>query len=283
MTEEASFRDLNLNSIVKKQICGCLNLLRDIFGDDLLALYLYGSYIMGGLQKYSDIDLFAVINRASTSQEKGKLTIALLDLSWFYMKSDKAPIEMTIVEKSQVNPWSYPPTFDFQYGEWLRDPFQQGKYEPWESKEMPDLAILITQILLASKTLAGPEPHHLLCKVPYEDFISALKDALPLLISDIESDTRNMVLTLARIWCTVTTDILCSKTSAADWAMQRLPKNNHSVMKRAKAICEGNEEDYWEDIKELITPCTEFMVDRINATINEIMLSGVEHREIKLI
>lgn len=49
--------------ITDQQISQCLNLLKDILRDDLLAMYLYGSSIYGGLQKYSDIDLFVISSR----------------------------------------------------------------------------------------------------------------------------------------------------------------------------------------------------------------------------
>jgi len=38
-------------------------------------------------------------------------------------------------------------------------------------------------------------------------------------------------------------------------------------MKRAKSICIGAENEYWDDIKMLIKPCTDFMVDKINGQI----------------
>jgi predicted nucleotidyltransferase len=141
-----------------KQIQKSIKLLTDIFDKDLLGVYLYGSYVVGGLQRYSDIDLFVLLDRASTSEEKSKLTKELLEISGIYMQDVKPPIEMTLVEKSAVNPWQYPPHFDFQYGEWLREDFKKGNIEPWQSKKMPDLALLITQVLLASITLIGDEP-----------------------------------------------------------------------------------------------------------------------------
>lgn len=36
---------------------------------------------------------------------------------------------MTLVEKTAINPWHYPPHFDFQYGEWLRESFKKGIIE----------------------------------------------------------------------------------------------------------------------------------------------------------
>lgn len=53
---------LKLNDETKNQLNQCLNLVKEIFGPDLLGVYLYGSPIIGGLQKYSDIDLLVVTN-----------------------------------------------------------------------------------------------------------------------------------------------------------------------------------------------------------------------------
>jgi streptomycin 3"-adenylyltransferase len=54
---------------MEKQITQCLRLVERIFGQDLLGVYLYGSAVMGGLQRYSDIDLFVVSNRPTSREE----------------------------------------------------------------------------------------------------------------------------------------------------------------------------------------------------------------------
>jgi len=282
MKKETNFANLKIDSDVKKQIHKCINLIKEIFEQDLLGIYLYGSSIVGGLQKYSDIDLFVVSNRATTREEKAKLVAELLKISGIYMKGKKLPIEMTIVEKSEINPWVYPPRFDFQYGEWLRKQFEQGNIEPWPVKEMPDLALLVTQILLASNILVGANPHQLLCKIPYKDFMAAVIDALPNLMSDIDSDARNVLLTIARIWSTVAADAIRSKPAAADWVINRLPEKYRPVMERAKAICKGEEKEHWEDIKDLVKPCADFMLSEANNKITEIMLSDDFNRDIKI-
>jgi TfoX/Sxy family transcriptional regulator of competence genes/predicted nucleotidyltransferase len=279
---EVNFANLNLDAIAKKQIHACLKLLKQIFGQDLLGIYLYGSSVLGGLAKYSDIDLFVVSKRATTREEKAKLATALLKISGIYMKSKKRPIEITIVEKAEINPWRYPPKFDFQYGDWLRKQFELGDIEPWPSKEMPDLALLITQILLASHTLVGTNPDQLLCKIPYKDFMTAITHALPDLMSNLDSDVRNVLLTLARIWSTVATDTIRSKPAAAEWVINLLPGKYHPVMKRAKAICKGEEKEHWDDVQELIKPCADFMLSEANTKITEIILSDGPNRSIKI-
>lgn len=256
------------NQDTQKQIKDCLGLLKIVLGPDLLGAYLYGSSIVGGLQKYSDLDLLIVSERATTYEEKTKLVANLLQISGVYMKSSKLPIEMTIVVKSSINPWHYPPHFDFQYGDWLRTQFESGNIEPWPTKEMPDLALLITQVLLASQTIFGLEPKKLLCDVPYKDFIMAMVHGLNSLIEDLDHDTRNVLLTCARIWNTLETNTIQSKPAAADWVMTQLPGLYQPVMKRAKAICIGEENEYWDDLSVLIKPCADFIVNKINEQIS---------------
>lgn len=252
---------------MQQQLKDSVELLRTILGSDLLGVYLYGSSLVGGLQKYSDIDLFAVTSRATTSEEKAKLIAKLLQISGIYMKSSKRPLEITLVEKRMINPWQYPPHFDFQYGEYLRDSFEKGIIEPWENYEMPDLAVLVTQVLLGSETLWGLKPSNLLVEVPYHDFMKAMIHDVNRLAADLEHDTRNVLLTFARIWSTLETDTIRSKPAAADWVINRLPERHQTVMKRAKSICIGLENEHWGDINALINPCADFMVDKINVQI----------------
>ena len=257
-------KHLHLENHTKKQIQACIDLLQEVLGDDLLGVYLYGSSIVGGLQKYSDIDLFVISNRETAYQEKATLVTHLLSISGVYKKSSKRPIEMTIVVKSEVNPWHYPPKFDFQYGDWLREKFESGNIEPWPTKQMPDLALLITQVLLVNRKLFGENPNQLLCNVPYKDFITASLEALDDLIANLNTDTCNVLLTLARIWSTVKTDRIYSKPGAASWVINQLPEEYTLVIKRASAISAGEENEYWGDLQPLIQACAQFMMTQIN-------------------
>ncbi|MCC2646403.1 MAG: ant1 [Rickettsiaceae bacterium] len=255
------------NHEIRQQIKNCIELLNIILGADLLGVYLYGSSLVGGLQKYSDIDLFVVTNRATSLEEKTRFVSSLLQISGIYMKSSKMPIEITIVEKGAINPWQYPPHFDFQYGEWLRTDFENGNIEPWPNNEMPDLALIVTQVLLKSQTLWGAKPEQLMEHVPYQDFMNSMLYDLNRLATDLKNDTRNVLLTYARIWSTLETDAIRSKPAAADWVINKLPNKYQNVMKRAKSICISVENEYWDDIEVLIKPCADFMVDKINVQI----------------
>ena len=234
----------------------------------MVSVYLYGSALWE-LQRYSDIDLFVVLSRPSTNQERASLVSSLLKVSGLYMKSTKRPIEMTLVQQSALTPWQYPPEFDFQYGEWLREDFSKGNLDPWPTKKMPDLAILITQILVSSVTLWGASPSHTLSNPPYEDFLKATKAGMLELLPCLIDDTRNVLLTLARIWKTLETHTLCSKTQAAEWAKPKLPPSLRRVLNRAYDICVGLEPEHWEDMKHLLKPCADFMAEHIHLGLHE--------------
>ncbi|MBI5122820.1 DUF4111 domain-containing protein [Candidatus Roizmanbacteria bacterium] len=271
------------NNVMEQQIFQCFNLLKDVLGDDLLAIYLYGSAIYGGLQKYSDIDLFVISNRQTTHEEKAQLASKILKISGIYgVSKELRPIELTIVVKSEINPWHYPPNFDFQYGDWLRKEFEAGNSEPWPTKIMPDLALLITQVLLASKAIFGPEPNQLLAPVPYHDFIIATIKEIDSLVADLEADTRNVLLTLARIWSTIETDSIRSKADAATWIINKLPDEFKKVMERARSICLGEDFEHWEDMKQLIQPCADLMVTKIKEQMFLKKSSDYSKRTIKL-
>lgn len=265
---------------VKRQIDEVLNMLKNILKDDLLGVYLYGSLILGEEGKYSDIDILAVSNRATNLKEKELLEKELLKISGIYAEShDRRPIEIYILVKSEINPWKYPPKFDFLYGDWLRKKFESGIVEPWESKEKSGLAISITQLLLSNKILYGPKPSSLLPEVPYKDFISANTSEIDSLMLNLESDTRNVLLTLARIWATLETNSIISKTSAADFVMDKMPKDLANVMKHAKDSALGNDED-WIKFEKEVKPCAEFMLTKIKELSEKIDLES--GKEIKL-
>ncbi len=200
-----------------------VHLLREVLGADLLGVYLYGSAVLGGLRPHSDVDVFAVSRRTLRPSERRRLVGGVMEFSGRRAARGPArPVELTIVTQADVRPWRYPPLRDFQYGEWLRDEYRQGMVS--SPMEDPDLASLITQVLQRGLALDGPPPDELLDPVPHEDLRRAIVAGVPDLLDELESDTRNVLLTLARIWMTLGTGEITSKDAAAQWAIARLPE-----------------------------------------------------------
>lgn len=227
-----------------EQIAAVVALLREVLGDDLVGAYLFGSAVFGGLRPPSDVDVLAVSERPTTRGEKRRLIERLLEVS-----RRPRPLELTIVVRSDVRPWRYPPRMDFQYGDWWRAEFERGELQPWGDPLNADLAVLITKVLLADRTLAGPPAAQAVDAVPRADLVRAMAGGIPSLVEDVHTDTRNVVLTLARMWTTVLTGELRAKDEAATWALARLPERHRPVVERARAGYLGAEWESWDDLQ----------------------------------
>ncbi|MET8027566.1 DUF4111 domain-containing protein [Streptomyces avermitilis] len=101
---------------------------------------------------------------------------------------------------------------------------------------MPDLALLITMTLTGDHPLTGRRPAQALDPVPQTDLIRASVAGMPGLLDDLNSDTRNVLLTFARIWTTFATDQIKSKAAAADWALTLLPPEHRPALDHVRQL-----------------------------------------------
>ncbi|CAN5699473.1 aminoglycoside adenylyltransferase family protein [soil metagenome] len=246
------------------QIEDIVRLVRRVLAADAVGAYLHGSAVVGELRHRSDIDVLVVSARPLAAGERRALLDGLLTISGGGASPSSRPVELTIVVQSDVRPWRYPPRSEFQYGEWLRDEYESGSI-PAEDPESADLAPLITMVLLGRRPLFGPPPADVLDAVPHDDLIRAIVSGVPDLLAELDSDTRNVILTLARIWTTVATGSIRSKDAAADWALARLPEEHRPALARARAIYLGHEEERWDDLRPSIRPLADHLVGRISA------------------
>jgi predicted nucleotidyltransferase len=231
-----------------EQVQTILQLVDDVFGGDVLGAYLHGSAVLGGLRPTSDLDILVVLRRRTTATERRALVEGLLEVSGARARRGPArPVELTGVAQSDVRPWRYPPSQEFLYGEWLRDTYELGRAP--QPEPAPDLSILITMVLQGNAALVGPPPAQLLDPVPHNDLIRGAVAGIPHLLSDLESDTRNVLLTLARIWTTLETGQIQSKDATAAWLLKQLPPEQQSVLARARAMyLDGEDEERWHDL-----------------------------------
>jgi predicted nucleotidyltransferase len=245
-----------------EQLDRVLALARDVLGPNLLGAYLFGSATLGGLRPRSDLDVLAVVSRPLTQPERRLLVAGLLS------ESGPRPIELTIVVHDEVRPWRYPPRREFQYGEWLRTELEQGADTTAATMD-PDLAPLIHMTLLTGRPLLGPPPAEVFEPVPDDDFRRAMASCVDDVLRGLDEDTRNMVLTLARVWCSVETGAIRSKDEAAAWALERLPDEHRTVLERARAVYLGETEERWDDLAERVRPHADYVaaeVGRVLAT-----------------
>jgi hypothetical protein len=232
-----------------------------VLGVEVLGAYLYGSALTGGLQLRSDLDVLVLARGGATIEEKRLLAEGLLAVSG----QGARPVEVTVVAEPDVRPWRYPPRFDLQFGEWHRAALERGEDGPLAATTSPDVALLLTMVLRASRPLLGAPASELLDAVPPEDLTRAMLHGVDEVMPGLVDDTRNSVLTLARIWLTVETGEIRPKDRAADWALERLPPEHRAVPARARAIYLGEEDEGWDDLRPRVRPYADYVAGEIRS------------------
>ncbi|HEY1080613.1 MAG TPA: AadA family aminoglycoside 3''-O-nucleotidyltransferase [Prosthecobacter sp.] len=229
---------------VPPQISEACVLIRKLLGSTLEAIHLYGSAVEGGLKPHSDLDLLVTVTTPPPEASRRALLIELLKMSSPPgHDAPLRPLEVTVIARDEIFPWRHPARRELQFGEWLRQDLQAGRFEPPVLD--PDLAILLTKARQHSVPLFGRPAANLFEPVPHTDFVQALSDTLALWTTETDwlGDERNIVLTLARIWYSASTGNIAPKDVAANWALERLPVEHQFVLSHARAAYLGEAED----------------------------------------
>jgi len=249
------------------QLQDVMDLVVETLGDAVTGIYLHGSSVIGSLKPTSDLDLFVVASRRTTDAERRGLIERLLPISGPGDPTGASrSIGLEIVALSDVRPWRYPPRLDLQFGDWFRPEFAQGNFAPWDQSN-PDLAILLEMVVQANRPLFGPPPADVIGPIPWADVRRAMLDSIPDLLSYLDGDERNVVLTFVRIWSTLATGLFRSKDGAADWAMPLLPPEHRPVLARARSLyVRGIAAEDWGELMPRVRPLVHHVIGEIEAT-----------------
>jgi streptomycin 3"-adenylyltransferase len=202
--------------------------------DSLLAIYLHGSAVTGGLRPNSDVDLLAVIEQPISHAVRIHLVNQLMAVSGRYPApaDGPRPLELVIFQRAELARLAYPPRSEFVYGEWLRGAFEAGDVPHPVSD--PQFTLLLAQARNEAKALIGPDLTALLPIIPQVEVCRAIGDAYPMLLDGLQGDERNVLLTLARMWRTLAQGDFVPKDVAAAWAIPRLPVEFALLLARAR-------------------------------------------------
>lgn len=215
------------------------------FGPALLAMYLHGSAVAGGLRPQSDVDLLVVVDQPVTQAMRESLVASLMHVSGRHPAAPNGPrpLELIVFRHDTLSSPEYPPRAELVYGEWLRTAFEAG--EQPDAVVDPEFTLLLAQARSAARALLGPDPADLLPCVPEAAIYRAIGETLPALLDGLAGDERNALLTLARMWRTVETGDFVPKDVAADWAIPRLPVPAAELVSYARAGYLGERKDDW--------------------------------------
>lgn len=247
------------------QISTAIRVIGDVLGEAVCAACLYGSAVSGGLRPDSDLDILVVSGRSLTREERAAIVRGLLPISGRHRAGGPRPLEVSIVARPAVAPWRYPPSIELQYGEWMRAEFERGELPVWPKPDA-DVTVLIKLARDAGVPLLGLPLADVLEPPPQADLVRAMRDAVPVLMPGIEEsdDIRNGLLTLARIWVTVSTGEIRSKDEAANWALARLPEEHRAVLAHARAAYRGEAPEDWRTLSPRLRPHVDYVVARIS-------------------
>lgn len=215
-----------------------------VLGDSIIGMYLFGSAVVGGLKRDSDVDILVAVSGSPTFEQRKALVSRLMSVSGAVGNPQGImPLELTVITVSDVVPWRYPPRAEFVYGEWLREEFKAGKVP--EPVRDPDLAIVLKKVMDNSLPLLGICAEKLFDPVPMTDIRRAIYDSLPSLLAEATGDERNVLLTLSRMWLTADTGEISPKDAAAEWAEKQVPRQHGKLLKYAREGYLGRIEDRW--------------------------------------
>ena len=233
------------NSVIPDEAKQAQSIIESVLGESIVGIYLFGSAVVGGLKRDSDVDILVAVSNPPTFLQRKTLVIQLMGVSGTIGNSQATrPLELTVVTVSDVIPWQFPPRAEFVYGEWLRAHFEAGSIP--EPVRDPDLAIVLKKVIDNSLPLYGSNAAAIFEPVPITDIRRAIRDSLPSLLAETAGDERNVVLTLSRMWLTAATGNVAPKDAAAEWAEKKAPSNHAMLLKYARNGYLGMIEDRWE-------------------------------------
>jgi predicted nucleotidyltransferase len=250
-----------------EQVEAVLMGLHEVLGQNLVGAYLHGSSVLGGLKPRSDLDIIGVSGRRATLGEKRELVELLMKGSGRVGSIGAPhPIEFDLVVESEIRPWRHPALVDFHYDELIREELEAGKIDLSTGIEERGFAPLVRMARSAKASLYGPPPTTMFDPVPTHDYHDAILKDIEEIDRWIVIDTRNVILTLARVWAGLRTDDIHSKDSCVFWALPRLSRAHRGVLERALAIYRCEAEEYWDDVRPQVQAFAEFVVAEIKAT-----------------
>lgn len=231
---------------IEQQLADAIALIQNSF-NHVKAIYLYGSAVDGGLKEKSDIDLLVITNEIPDERTRNSFLESSLNISSPPgINPNRRALEITVLAYPEIATWLFPLKREIQFGEWLRRDIEKGVFERPSSDY--DLTIILTKVRENSISLYGLEAKELFRPVPQDDFVKALIHTLSLwkIKNDWIGDERNILLTLARIMYSIETGLITSKDAAATWLLNKIPKEYHETLLKARDGYLGTVQDTWE-------------------------------------
>lgn len=214
---------------------------RTILHENLLGFYLHGSLAMGCFNPgQSDVDLLVVVRRSLIREEKKSIIDVLLEVN-------KAPSsvnpEMSIVLLENVVHPIYPTTFELHYSSGWRERYLADEVD-WDTQRFDeDLVLHFLAIKRRGVCLYGSPIESVFPEIPGGMCVASLVNDLNWISTRLSSlPPTYPVLNPCRALAFLRTGIFMSKKEGGMWALSSVPGRFSSIISRALAIYQGDEE-----------------------------------------
>lgn len=239
-----------------------LNLLlaryREIIGDNLVGMYIHGSYAMSGFNPdKSDLDYILVCEQEPEDHVKRNI----MDATFAYqLQAPAKGLEMHLVQRSDVMNPVWPPRFllhasPAHINNYLSDP---TGYVGWIKGDDPDLTAHFAVTYERGRALYDPAVRKLFCPVPRKAYLESF-------LSDIgwnPEDAMYHILNRCRTAAYLAEGCILSKREGAEWALNHLEQEYHSLIEEALEAYQSNR------VMEA-TPMAEVFCKRIEKLLSE--------------
>ena len=221
--------------------------MQSILGDDLVGLYLQGSFALGDADEHSDVDWIAVVEAELSDEQVAELQsmhqrLYGLDTTWAqHLEGSYFPKgRIRRVEPSPAELW-----------------FLDNGSSELELDTHCNTAVVRWTVRERGVTLAGPDPRELIDPVSEDDLRAYAAWALEEWVdwaNSLPSMSRRaqnlLVVSFCRILQTLETGQLTSKREAGEWALKALPAEWSSLITDALE----DRPDPWAKVRQPATP-----------------------------
>lgn len=224
---------------ITQQLDRIASSLYEIEGENLIGAYVHGSLAMGCFHpQHSDLDLLVLIEQLPTPERRRTWAQLVLQVS-----GAPAPIEISILHRSQYTPWRHPMPFSFHFSESWRTAIGQaledGAWPNWEDILDPDLAGHFTITRHRGVCLVGAPIADAVPEVPWADYLDSILRDFSWACERAGDSPVYLVLNTCRIWAAVADQRVLSKAEGAAWAQPRLPADLASIVTAAATLYGG--------------------------------------------
>lgn len=196
---------------------------REIFGDNLVGVYLHGSLVLGGYNPArSDVDILIVVRHALAQAEKERWIRAVQGVDAL---CPGGGVEMSVVLERHCRSFVHPMPYELHFSAAHRQRALDNL--PGYCAQMrgtdADLAAHCTVLRAAGIALCGAPIAEVFGAVPRADYLDSIRHDLAGAETEMGENPVYVVLNLCRTLAFVREGIVCSKQAGGLWARERVP------------------------------------------------------------